>query len=148
MFLQAISKNFLKIHGHSLEEIACRIILGPSTFQHCLLSWRKLPRCNKDFIQCFINTIHFIHYLISHLIIFSTKDKTSFGRLKLTLDDLNFDLDNRGCDRDGYRNEYFTNFSYQFHHEFWIDFEFQSDLAVSFHNKVQLVLYLKSFLPF
>ena len=75
----------------------------------------------------------------------------------MTLNDLNFDLnrycnlssiDNRGCDRDGYRNEYFTNFSYQFHHEFWIDFEFQSDLAVSFHNKVQLVLYLKSFLPF
>ena len=43
---------------------------------------KNSPRCNKDFIQCFINTIHFIHYLISHLIIFSTKDKTSFCRLK------------------------------------------------------------------
>ena len=69
------------MYSYSLE-IACRIILGPSTFRHRLLFRRKLPRCNKDFIQCFINTIHFIHYLISHLIIFSTKDKTSFCRLK------------------------------------------------------------------
>ena len=62
------------------EMILVELFQRTFTFRQRPFSQRKLPRCNEDFIQYF--TIYIIHYLIVHLIIFSTKDKTSFWRFK------------------------------------------------------------------